>query len=140
MAEAEEAVGCLSILILGVLILVVFGASSDGPWANSLWYSVEYSVPFDAVQTDNKPINCDFLTAPIGYKGCSYKRYVQAFNGAGVLVAGDNAPRYGSDNKTGKPIYSNDGGKTWNWYYGDKPPERKPTRVTVSWVKAIGAN
>jgi hypothetical protein len=84
---------------------------------------VEYGVPFDAVQTDVRPRDCDFMMAPLGDKGCSYKAYVQAFNADAVLVAGENAPRYGSDSKTGKPIYSNDGGKTWNWYYGEKTPE-----------------
>ena len=82
-------------------------------WTNGIWYGVQYKVPFRDVHTSNKPSDCDWTYAPLGKKGCYYKAVVGAFNAAGDLVGGDNAPQYGKDSKTGKPIISYDGGKTW---------------------------
>jgi hypothetical protein len=114
-------------------IYVLDSVSSD-PWFNSAWYSVEYRVGYGDVHTDARPKECDFLHAPLGDKGCSYKAHVQVFNADSVLVAGDNAPKYGNDSKTAKPIISYDGGKTWEWYNGAAIPDRKPKSVNVSWV------
>src|SRR5258708_38454293 len=74
-----------------------------------------------------KPNDCDFIHAPLGDKGCSYKAHVKVYNADGVLVAGENAPKYGSDTKTAKPIISYDGGKNWDWYIGgrDIPGQKK---------------
>jgi hypothetical protein len=70
------------------------------------------------------------MRAPLGDKGCSYKAHVRVFNAEGDLVAGEDAPMFGSDTKTGKPIISYDGGKTWDWYSGTVPnPKPKSVRV-----------
>ena len=133
MSDSDGSLGCLGILVIGGAFLV-FSNSSD-KWSNSLWYSVQYGVGFNDVQTDTRPSDCDFLHAPLGEKGCSYKAHVQAFNADGVLVAGENAPKYGNDTKTGKPIISYDDGKTWNWHDGATVPNLKPKSVKVSWTK-----
>jgi hypothetical protein len=116
------------------LIIVFFIVSPSSNWTDSLWYSVRYSVKFSDVQTD-RPKDCDFMRAPLGDKGCSYTAHVQVFNADGELVAGENAPKYGSDTKTAKPIISYDGGKNWGWYSGATVPNPKPNSVKVSWVK-----
>jgi hypothetical protein len=104
----------------GLLVVagVMFYVFSNDPWTNSLWYSVKYNVGFNDVRTASRPRDCDFLSAPLGDKGCKYKAYLQVYNADGALVAGDDAPIYGSDTKTGRPIISRDSGKTWDWYYG----------------------
>ena len=93
------------------LIAGAFFAFSNNGWSNSLWYSIEYGVGFDDVRTDPKPSDCDFMRAPLGDKGCGYKAYVQVFNADGVVVGGLNAPMFGTDTKTAKPILSYDGGE-----------------------------
>jgi hypothetical protein len=54
---------------------------------------------------------------------------------AGAWVAGDDAPKYGHDTKTGKPIVSYDNGKSWSWLQESNIPEPKVDKVLVSWVK-----
>ena len=132
MAQSDD--GCGSIFLL-FLVAGGFLAFSNYGWSNSLWYSVQYGVGFGDVQTDAKPDDCDFIRAPLGAKGCSYKAHVRVFNADGVAVAGENAPKYGSDTKTAKPIISYDGGKSWDWYIGATVPSPKPTSVRVFWVK-----
>jgi len=107
----SDAVGTIFwlLVVLGVFAWVVMPDS----WTNGIWYGVQYKVPFRDVHTSNKPSDCDWTYAPLGKKGCYYKAVVGAFNAAGDLVGGDNVPQYGKDSKTGKPIISYDGGKTW---------------------------
>lgn len=132
-AQSDDSFGCLVFLVIGGAVLVF--SSSSYSWSNAVWYSVEYGVSFNDVQTDAKPSDCDFLHAPLGDKGCTYKAHVKVFNADGVLVAGEDAPVYGSDTKTGKPIISYDGGKTWNWYDGATIPNPKAKSVRVFWTK-----
>jgi hypothetical protein len=131
-AQSDDNFGCLLFLVL--IPVGLYLAVSHGSWSNSLWYSVQYQVGFGDVQTDAKPDDCDFLRAPLGSKGCSYKAHVKVLNADGVQVAGEGAPMYGSDTKTAKPIISYDGGKNWNWYEG-AVPSPKPKYVGVFWVK-----
>jgi hypothetical protein len=132
-AQSDD--GCGGIFLL-FLVAGGFLAFSNYGWTNSLWYSVQYGVGFGDVQTDAKPDDCDFIHAPLGAKGCSYKAHVKVYNADDVLVAGENAPMYGSDTNTAKPIYSYDGGKTWYWYTGGPAvPNPKPKSVRVFWLK-----
>lgn len=133
-AQSDDAAGCMGTLFLaglGTLFVSFFYPR----FSNSLWYSYQYGIRSADVQTDAKPDDCDFLRAPLGLKGCSYKAHVQVFNADGVQVAGENAPMYGSDVNTGKPIFSYDGGKNWDWYYGATVPNPKPKSVRVFWSK-----
>jgi hypothetical protein len=121
--------GLAFLVIAGIPIYSFF---NDG-WSNSLWYSFQYGVGFSDVHTDAKPSDCDFLQAPLGLKGCSYKAHVEVFNAGGMMVGGEGAPLYGKYTATGKPIFSYDGGKTWGWITGT--PDLQPRTVNVSWVK-----
>lgn len=96
------------LIVLAVLAWVFMPDS----WTNAIWYGVKYKISVDQVYTSNKPSDCDWGRAPLGKKGCYYKAVVGAFNAAGDLVGGDNAPKY-SISTTGKPIISYDDGKTW---------------------------
>ena len=128
MAQSDDSAAWYGILVIAV---VGFAFSGTG-WSNSLWYSFQYDVGFSDVQTDTKPSDCDFLQAPLGLKGCTYKAHVKVYNADGWLVAGDGAPMYGSD--AGKNTVSYDSGKTWYWYSAAVPNQR-PKSVKVSWVK-----
>jgi hypothetical protein len=82
---------------------------------------------------DPQPSDCDFIHAPLGDKGCHYEASVAAYNSAGQVVGGDRAPKYGHDQKTGKPIVSDDNGHTW-WLL-DNEPDKKVQSVVVTWSK-----
>jgi hypothetical protein len=108
-------------------------ATEENPW----WLAKVYKVSTDQVHVNKKPIDCDFHYAPVGYKGCQYKAVVKTYDKEGWLVGGDGAPRYSHDAKTGKPIESDDDGKTWERIDEilDDVPDPKVTSVVVSWVK-----
>jgi hypothetical protein len=119
---------------LAVLAAVGFYFFAPAGWVNAVWYSVEYKVGPGEVHTDAKPSDCDFMHAPLGDKGCSYKAHVKAYNASGVLVGGEDSPKFGHDTKTGRPIISYDGGTTWDWYPADYP-DLKAASVAVFWRK-----
>ena len=43
-------------------------------WLMQAYYAASYSVPMEQVTIYPRPTDCDFLTAPLGSKGCSYKQ------------------------------------------------------------------
>lgn len=130
MAQSDES-GC-GLLIAGAVMFYIFAPAS---WTNGVWYGVEYGVSPSKVDTEPKPKDCDFIHSPLGDKGCSYKAHVKAYNAADVLVAGEYAPKYGHDTKTGRPIISYDEGKTWEWYSEATVPDPKVASVKVFWLK-----
>jgi hypothetical protein len=130
-AQSDES-GCVGgFAILAAVGFFIFAPAS---WTNAVWYAIEYNVDLGDVHTDAKPSDCDFLHAPLGSKGCTYKSHVKAYNSSGVLIGGEDAPKYGHDTKTGKPIISYDDGKTWDWYAADLP-NPKVASVQVFWRK-----
>jgi hypothetical protein len=68
-----------------MLIFALFSTAWDaftyGPAA--VWYSFKYRVRVDNVMAVGRPSDCDFLRAPIGYKGCHYERTVESWKDAG---------------------------------------------------------
>ncbi len=64
------------IFLFGLFLLDYF---SYAPWFNRFRYSVWYSVDDSQVKQsqDKIPSDCDFLKAPIGRKGCHYKKHVE---------------------------------------------------------------
>jgi hypothetical protein len=106
-------------------------------WTDLIVYSTVYSVSTRQVHWNDKPTDCDWGHAPLGDKGCHYKKSVTAYNAAGNVVAGDDAPTYGKDTKTGKPIISYDNGKTWTWLPEDAPTasDLQVKSVDIGWIK-----
>jgi len=43
-------------------------------WTDKVWYSVRYDADFKNVCVDKRPMDCDFFHAPLGNKGCEYKK------------------------------------------------------------------
>ena len=132
-----DAWGCLwGLVILAALGWVIWYILPTS-WTDPLLYSMEYSVNMDQVHRNPRPSDCDWGHAPLGDKGCHYKKTVAAYNAGGYLVAGDDAPRYSNDKNTGNPTISYDNGKTWSFLPEDAPrtPDLKVTRVEVGWVK-----
>ncbi len=67
----------LLILCLWLIILLV-DYFSYAPWFNRFRYSTWYHVASSQVfqYEDKPPVDCDFLTSPIGNKGCHYKKHI----------------------------------------------------------------
>ncbi len=119
-AVLKAAVWIVAIILLFFLFSQVSPlVFPESPWAYALAYDTDES----RVSVEPKPHNCDFLYAPIGDKGCHYERVV-------------SVTRYGSDVRTGQPIVSYDGGKTW----AALPKNQRPrlTEVSVSWHRIEG--
>jgi hypothetical protein len=117
--------------IVGFFIWIVLPDSQTAPWK----YEVIYNLDSNKIHYTEKPKDCDFLHAPLGDKGCHYKKIIIGFNAAGDVVLADDVI-YGSKNKTGEPIASLNGGKTWV----DKgapiaPHDLKVSSVEINWVK-----
>jgi len=99
----EDKLGCLLwVLLGGVVILLWLG------WNSKLRYAIQYGADFDRITISDAPHDCDWDRAPLGNKGCHYKKDV-------VVI------KVGTDPKTGKPIVSYDEGKTWTFTTADSP-------------------
>lgn len=68
---------------LVVVLAIWFGIAgvdylSYAPWMNRFRYSIWFSVDSSQVKQlqEKPPSDCDFLKAPIGRKGCGYKKQV----------------------------------------------------------------
>jgi hypothetical protein len=60
------------------LIILTVDYFSYAPWFNQFRYSMWYHVPSSQVvqYEDKPPADCDFLTSPMGHKGCHYQKHV----------------------------------------------------------------
>jgi hypothetical protein len=120
---------------IGYLVIAVIAGWLYFAGFNETWYAVEYHVSPGKIHIDTKPKDCDFMHAPLGDKGCHYEAAAAAYNAAGEVVGGDDAPKYSHDSKTGKPIISWDKGKSWVWFTGADIPDTKINSVVVTWSK-----
>jgi hypothetical protein len=102
-------------------------------WESKLRYSIFYQVSSENVQIQNEPHDCEFLKAPVGKKYCHFDKSVNEFVQAGDVT------KFGTDNATGRPVVSEDGGKTWKWNDGtDKlSPTSAQKSVVVSYSKVV---
>jgi hypothetical protein len=129
--SGEGFLGCLtSLAFIGVFAFVWWA----GGW-NQAWYTLQYGVNPSRIQVDAKPSDCDFMTAPLGSKGCHYAASVTTYNADDAPVGGDRAPKYRTDNANGRLYASYDGGETWGVYTGGPLPDPTVARVVVSWVR-----
>lgn len=109
-------------LIVGFNVIYWADEAWNSHWLYKLWYQVTE----DMLYVPSKPIDCDFLAAPIGRKGCHYEK-TEAITKIGLS----------QDGKT--PMMSEDGGKTWHPFAIDPnqviPRTPKVTSVIVGWNK-----
>jgi hypothetical protein len=61
-----------------VLVAILFFSGWEGSrldrWTDRVWYSMRYSASWANVDINKRPSDCDFTHAPIGGKGCHYKK------------------------------------------------------------------
>lgn len=132
-SDLGAGIGCLAVLaIIGAGIWWILPDSWTDP--------IKCSFIYDKVNSSNvlyteKPKDCDFIHAPLGDKGCHYKKVVRGFNAAGYRIVGDDAPRYSNDSQTHKAIVSYDNGKTRDFLPDGERVDNVVVKVEVDWVK-----
>jgi hypothetical protein len=70
-----------------VVILFIAAIAGSDSWSGSkldrftdrCWYSVRYEADWANVHIERRPSDCDFIHAPLGNKGCSYKKSTNIF-------------------------------------------------------------
>jgi hypothetical protein len=66
-----------------VFVFIFALASWEGSkldrWTDRAWYSMYYSADWSNVNINKRPPDCDFLHAPLGSKGCHYKKQKLVF-------------------------------------------------------------
>ena len=105
--------------------------------------STEYALPANKIEIEGKqPHDCEFSTAPIGQKHCSYKRVYEA---EWITLSADNPPlpiSYGTLQEKPPIACSQDPSDLMHkCYYTELPPGERATRqwsarhVQIRWKK-----
>jgi|SRR6516225_3285980 len=96
-----------------------------GGWHSKYRYAWQCEVNTSKVHIENKPHDCEFLTAPLGEKNCDYEPAVGTLRWA--------------TSTTGQPIASYDEGKTWSTFTPESnvrvPKYPTVEEVYVFWQK-----
>ncbi len=67
-------------VMVAILVLHDWSGSKLDRWTDKVWYSVRYDTDFKNVIVERRPMDCDFFHAPLGDKGCEYKKDVLVFD------------------------------------------------------------
>lgn len=110
-------------LVWTALLLIALFVWIPDLWHSKTRYAWSYDVNSDHVTINKRPTDCDFFRAPMGNKGCEYKRQVSS-----IQVRTD------SSGLARGPVreVSYDGGKTWS--VDTSVPPTQPL-VMISWAK-----
>ena len=69
--------------LVWAFLILMFAADWSGSWFDRItdkaWHSFKDDVHFDNITVDKRPYACDFFHAPIGGKGCEYRKQVERF-------------------------------------------------------------
>jgi hypothetical protein len=113
----------LFVVAIGLLLLFFSQVGPlvfpERPWA----YALSYGTDGKRVFVAPRPQDCDFLFAPLGFKGCHYEKIV-------------SVTRYRTDVPGGQPTVSSDDGKTWAALPAGQNPG--PPEVYVTWNRIEG--
>ncbi len=74
LSNAAKALGVFFWIGILVLLLDSWPGSHLDRWTDKAWYSFRYSADLKNVTVDKRPLDCDFFYAPVGDKGCHYKK------------------------------------------------------------------
>ena len=61
-------------IFLVIMFFVNWEGSKLDRWTDRAWYSMYYNARWNDVDINKRPLDCDFMHAPIGNKGCTYKK------------------------------------------------------------------
>jgi hypothetical protein len=74
----SEASGFLLILFF-IFLLENWSGSGPDRWTDKVWYSIRYDAGFANITVEKRPLDCDFMHAPFGGKGCQYEKRASVF-------------------------------------------------------------
>jgi hypothetical protein len=90
--------GC-AVWLLIIIIAIVYWNDIPDIWNSKFRFALSLHVTQDKITVQNKPHDCEFMSAPIGRKNCHYESVVEKVEWA--------------TSAAGKPIMSFDDGKSW---------------------------
>jgi len=141
-SEGATAIGGIA---LALVIISMWDSVVESDWFGKAYAAFQYSVPMERISFGGKrPHDCDFMTAPIGEKHCSYHRKYLA---DWVTLSGDSPPRpisYGELRETEPSTCSQDPQDFTHkcYYIGDEPGSQiiqagwHARAVEITWQKA----
>jgi hypothetical protein len=126
-----------------LVAIVAWFAFRDADWLAKAYASGHFGVPDKEIEVEGKrPHDCDFLTAPLGSKQCSYEREYLA---EWFALSTDNPPRpisYGTVQETPPTqCFSAETDFAHRCYYTELKPGEQPTpqwrarHVEIRWRK-----
>jgi hypothetical protein len=74
----SDASGFFWVLVF-VFLLESWPGSGPDRWTDKAWYSVRYGAEFANITVEKRPLDCDFVHAPFGAKGCQYEKRTSVF-------------------------------------------------------------
>ena len=86
-----------------IYLILLFGGVFWFSWFGDS--KLRYELFYSEAIVDDMPHDCEFLTAPLGYKNCSYDKVV-------------SVTTYSADVQNGSPIISYNEGESWDWNPG----------------------
>jgi hypothetical protein len=66
-------------VVIVICLLDSWSGSRLDRWSDQAWYSLRYGADFKNITVDKRPLDCDFLHAPLGGKGCQYRKRTNVF-------------------------------------------------------------
>jgi len=97
--------------------VIFFLVAIGGLWFG--WFDdskLRYEIFYSEAIFDDMPHDCEFLTAPLGRKNCSYDKVV-------------SVTTYSADVQNGSPIISYNEGESWDWNPGG------PTNGNTAYIR-----
>jgi hypothetical protein len=68
-------------LTVVLFLLESWPGSELDRWTDKVWYAVRYDAAFADITVGERPADCDFMRAPLGDKGCKYKKRITEHQG-----------------------------------------------------------
>jgi hypothetical protein len=68
-------------IVIGIFLVASWSGSWLDKWTDKLWYSFRNDTAIIDVTVAKRPLDCDFFYAPLGNKGCDYKKRITVFGG-----------------------------------------------------------
>jgi hypothetical protein len=65
--------------VLFILWIGDWPGSKWDQWTDRAWYSFRYEADFKNITFEKRPLDCDFFHAPLGGKGCDYKKQTEVY-------------------------------------------------------------
>ena len=66
-------------LFIFIFLLESWPGSTLDRWTDKTWYTFRYDAAVANITVEKRPLDCDFLHAPLGSKGCTYKKHARVF-------------------------------------------------------------